>query len=133
MSQWVKATSKVMEHIDKSVMTRTFEKMNIAPDYSVNVLQNRFGKAEVDFALRDLKDNNKLMDIGMKLDKNKAEARGDFYFSRWANSDAFINDFSRMYQRINIEDTAIANGYNVEQENVKQDGSIELYLTANVF
>lgn len=133
MSQWVHATSKVMEHVDKNIMVRAFKRMKVAPDYSVKKLQNRYGEAFVDFALRDLTDNNKLMDIGMKLNKNKAEVHGDFYFSKWRDVNSFVNEFSRNYQRCNIEDTAIANGYTVEQEEIKQDGSIELYLTANAF
>ncbi len=133
MSQWVHATSKVMENVDQNIMQRAFERMHLGIDRSVKTIQNTWGSDTVDFGLRDKEDNNNLLDIGMKVQNGKAEVRGDFYFSRWKNQDEFVDEFSRNYQRCNIEDTALINGYEIETEKVNEDGSIELCLMSNAF
>ena len=132
MSQWVHATSKVMENIDLNIMQRAFERMKLKADHSVHNISNSYGSDTVDFGLIDLEQSRNLS-LGIKMNGTNAEVRGDFWCSRWRNQNDFIDDFSRNYQRCNIEDTALANGYTVESEEVHDDGSIEMYLTSNAF
>lgn len=133
MSQWVRVTSKVMENVERDLMEKTFDKMHLKMDGSVHKIENPWGTDNVDFALRDMLNSNRLLSIGMVHDNKKLEVRGDFFGSRWRDEKVFADEFSQTYQRLNIEEAAMVNGYNVESESVTEDGSIELYLTSNAF
>ena len=132
MSQWVHAKSKVMEHVDRNLMQKAFERMQVSVNRNVHHIRNTWGSSDVDMCLYDTKEKRDLS-VGLNFKDDAMEVVGDFYGSRWRNSEQFCDEFSQAYQRYNIEDVAMANGYMLEEEKQTEDGHIEMYLCNNSF
>jgi hypothetical protein len=134
MSQWVKATSKVVEDVDMNILETAFAKMKLKMDNSVKSISNSWGKDEVDCGIRDTSNNDRLLDIGMKFNTRSGmtsmEVRGDFYFTKFRDQQQFIDQLSQNYQVANVEDKAMLNGYELESQEVLENGSVEMVLFA---
>jgi len=131
MSVWVKSKAKVLENVDKKILSRACEKMGFTMDETIKSISNNYGKDQVDAGLR-LKD--KVQDIGFSFEKAKGKTelnvKGDFYFVKGYNEITFIDKLSNEYQKINVVEKAQINGYSVESQKELQNGDTEIMLYA---
>ena len=135
MSQWVKATSEVLKNVKPSILERACKNLSLSMDYTITRIDNPWGFADVDCGFKNTTTNNALA-IGLKFSNTKqkqyksAEIRGDFFDTRWADQEEFANELSQQYRKIDLVDTAEQNGYTVEEETVKENGDIQLVVSA---
>lgn len=141
MSEWVKCESKVIDNVDKSILSRALDNLSLIMDDTRHEISNPWGKDTVDCGLyarktdgqnHAVKGNLQTFGLNFTMEdgKQKLSVSGDFWNTPFRDQDDFINQLSQQYNRENIKHVALLKGYQVESENILANGSIEMMLYA---